>query len=218
MTQDEEPSSTGGCIARAQEIEAAIKGLTPANSQRLRNVCQYWLFVLGYYGGYRDTVEDLLQSAVVKVLDGTRRWNKAKVDFVGLLAGIIQSDASHALERYARGGANMEPVTESELVRLSEEGEDCDPLDRIAFDPESPETELIDRESKQEKADLVGRVLTLFENDEQASDVLLHRLDGLTGPEIQKLMGLSKKEYATVDQRIRRGFGRLSEAGGKHEH
>lgn len=218
MTQDEEPSSTEGGIATPQEIEAAIKELTPANFQRLRKVAQYCLFVLYYYGGCRDTVEDLLQSAIVKVLDGTRGWRKEKVDFVGHLAGIIESDASHALERYSRGGANMEPIPVSELVRVTEEGDDCNPLDRIAFDPKSPEAELIDRESRQATGDLVGRVLILFENDEQASEVLLHRLDGHKGPEIQKRMGISKKEYATVDQRIRRGFSKFSRPGGKHEY
>ena len=218
MTQDQELSSSEGRIATPQEIEAAINGLTPANMQRLRYICQYWLFILGHYGGGQDTVEGLLQSAILKVLDDTRQWRRDKVDFVGLLSGIIQSDASHALERYARGGAHMEPIPESELVHATEESDDCNPLDRLAFNPQSPEAELIDRESKQATDDLVGRVLTLFEKDEQASEVLLHRLDGLKGPEIQKRMGLSKKEYATVDQRIRRGFGRFSRAGGKHEH
>lgn len=218
MTQDEELSSTEGPIATPQEIEAAIKKLAPADTQRLRYVCQYWLWVLSYYGGGQETVDDLLQAAIVKVLDGTRRWNKDKVDFVGLLAGIIQSDASHALERYARGGAYMEPITESELAQITEEGDDCNPLDRIASNSKTPEVELIERESKREYADLVGRVLTMFQDDNQASEVLLHRLDGLNGPEIQKRMGLSKKEYATIDQRIRRGFAKLSGAGGKYEH
>lgn len=218
MTQDEEPPSTEGCYATPQDIEAAIEGLTPPNTQRMRRVCRDWLFVLRHYGGCRDTVDDLLQSAIIKVLDGTRRWNKTKVDFVGLVVGIIQSDASHTLERYTRSVANMESIPESDLVKVTEEVDNCNPLDNIAVNPKSPEEELIDREIKQEKVDLVGRVLVLFEDDEEASEVLLYRLDGLTGPEIKKRMGLSTKEYATVDQRIRRGFGRLSGAGGIHEH
>lgn len=218
MTQDEELSSTEGPIATIQDVEAAIEKLTSADRLRLRYVSQYWLWVLSYYGGGQETVDDLLQSAIVKVLDGTRQWNKDKVDFVGLLTGIIQSNASHALERYVRGGAYMEPITESELAQVTEEGDDCNPLDRIPSDSKTPEVELIERESRQEDADLVGRVLTMFQDDGQASEVLLHRLDGLNGPEIQKRMGLSKKEYATIDQRIRRGFSKLSGAGGKYEH
>lgn len=218
MTQDEEPSSAGGSIATPQEIEEAISGLTPADSNRLNRVCRDCLSLLRHYGGGRDTVNDLLHSAMVKVLDGTRRWNRSKVDFVGLIAGIIESDTSHALERYARGEAYMEPIPESELVRVTEDGDDCSPFDRIPSDRKSPESELIDRESEQAKADIVGQMLDLFESDEQASEVLLHRLDNLKGPEIQKRMGLSKKEYAAIDQRIRRGFNKLSGEGGKHEH
>lgn len=218
MTHGREPSSTDGDFATPQDIVAAINGLTPANEQRLRRVAQYWLYVLQHYGGSRETVDDLLQNAIMKVLEEERRWNKSKVDFVGLLAGIIQSNASHALERYVRGEERMEPLLETDLVRVTEEGEDCDAFDRIASDPRSPETELIVREEKQAAADIIGQLRAQFENDKQASEVLQHRLDGLKGPEVQKRMGLSKKEYATVDQRIRRGFGRLSGAGGKHEH
>lgn len=218
MTHGKEPSSTEGCSATPQDIAAAINALTPANVQRLRRVAQYWLYVLQHYGGCRETVDDLLQNAIIKVLDGTRNWDKSKVDFVGLVAGTIQSDASHALERYSRGEVRMEPVLETDLVRVTEEGEDCDAFDNIASDPRTPEADLIEQEDKQARADIVGQLHAQFENDKQASEILRHRLDGLKGPEIQKRMGLSKKEYATVDQRIRRGFGRLSGAGGKHEH
>lgn len=218
MTHGKEPSSTEGCSATPQEIAAAINALTPANVQRLRRVAEYWLYVLQHYGDCRDTVDDLLQNAIIKVLEEERHWNKSKVDFVGLVAGIIQSSASHALERYSRGEERMEPVLETDLVQVTEEGEDCDGFAQIASDPRTPEAVLITQEDRQAEADIVGQLLAQFENDGLASEVLLHRLDGLTGPEIQKRMGLSKKEYATVDQRIRRGFGRLSGAGGEHEH
>lgn len=231
MTQDEEPSSTDGSIATPQEIEVAISGLTQADLNRLDKICRYSLSLVRHYGGGRVTVKDLLHSAIEKALAGarlssakqmapagSRRWNKSKVDFVGFLAGIIESDVSHVLERYHRGDAHVEPILESESVRITEEGDDCNPFDCIPSDSKTPEAELIDRESEQANVDLVDKVLTMFEDDEQASEVLLYRLNELKGPEIQKRMGLSKKEYATVDQRIRRGFGRLSGVGGKHEH
>mgnify|MGYP002336254900 CR=1 FL=1 len=218
MTHAKEPSSAEGCFATQQDIIAAINSLTQADDQRLKRVAEYWLLVLQHYGGCREAVDDLLQVAIIKVLDGTRKWDKSKVDFVGLVAGIVQSNASHALERYVRGEERMEPVLETDLIRVTDEGEDCDAFDRIASDPMTPEAVLINQEDKQAEGNIVAQLLAQFETDEQASEVLLHRLDGLKGPEIQKRMGLSKKEYATVDQRIRRGFGRLSGVGGKHEH
>lgn len=218
MSHGKEPSSTEGCSANPQEIAAAINALTPANVQRLRRVAQDCLYILQRVGGCREAVDDLLQNAIIKVLVEKRHWNKSKVDFVGLIAGTIESDASHTLKRYFRGEEHMEPVLETDLIRDAEEGEDRDAFDRIASDPRTPEAELIEQEDRQATADIVGQLRAQFENDKQASEVLRHRLDGLKGPEIQKRMGFSKKEYATVDQRIRRGFGRLSGAGGKHEH
>ena len=50
---------------------------------------------------WRDlqTADDRLHSAIVKTLDGTKRWDPTRVDLEGHFLGAIASDLSHELER-----------------------------------------------------------------------------------------------------------------------
>ena len=48
-----------------------------------------------------DTTEDRVDTALMKLFDGARIWDPARVDLCGLLLGVIASDLTSDLRRSA---------------------------------------------------------------------------------------------------------------------
>jgi hypothetical protein len=78
----------GGPDRRRREI--AIDALTPTDWFRLRKFADYYIFLLGGKA-YDRRADDLLSEAFTRFLDRTRKWDKTKVDFMGVLFGAIES-------------------------------------------------------------------------------------------------------------------------------
>ena len=100
--------------------------------------------------------EDLLQEAIVKTLDGRRRWSR-QVSIVRHLDRVMESDSGHLAER-----------RELEAKRGREHMYDPDLLPEPASLEPSPETA--------RNRDALDNVLTSFAGDEQALQLI--RLKG----------------------------------------
>src|SRR5689334_24310988 len=85
-------------IATPEEVWSAVQSLTDADSTRLKAVAEALAFRLRSYvwgtGG-----ADLLQEAVISVLQGNRKWRPSRVDLVRLLVGAMRSIASNWKDR-----------------------------------------------------------------------------------------------------------------------
>lgn len=105
--------------ATPDQIRAAIESLTEADFERLDEFAKNRVRRLGPKAA-RITAGELLNEAVISILDGTRRWNPEKVDLPGLLIGAMRSITSNWARKY---DPDEGLVLESDLKRPGSDGE-----------------------------------------------------------------------------------------------
>ena len=179
--------------ATPDEVDAAIRALTSSELLKLKKYADDRADFLGPKAGGR-TGDDLLQIAIVDILELTRRWNKGKVMFAGFLKGAMRSISSN----WARSYKETETAElDTDLLRENEEGELYSPLDTARDRDPDPEMQLSAKQT-------LKQIEALFADDEEAQMVLMAAQDGCTPPEVRELLDLSQTEYNTVVTRIRR--------------
>ena len=178
-----EPGMEEEQFATATEARDAILGLCATDLAKLMVIARF--FVRPQALQSVMDADDLLHEAIVKTLDGTRRWNK-RVSIVKHLDRVMESDAGHARRRAGR--------------TKSLEEHEAEIADEAALSQQLAKEQLAD-------------VLPLVANDEQALEVLRLRGDGYSASEIRAGLGLSETEYDTVGRRIRRLRERLLRGG-----
>ena len=161
-------------------IETAIESLSDADWYRLRQVARILAWKVPTMDG-----EELLFEALERTLDDRRRWNRAEVEFVGHLIGVMRSIASHEA---SRRGLDMVGLTSS--------------MDLIA--PENPESSLSAEEQ-------IRRLRAHFgeRRDAGALQVLDAMELGCDGATIRTQLGLSQTQLETIVKRIRRAALRV---------
>ena len=196
------------------EVDRAIEALTSSELLRLQKFAKLLVRGLGRAARGR-TGDDLLGEAKLRTLIGAedtrkgRHWNK-DVDFVRHLAGAMQS-ISNCWKRQFKA-AVLRKETEAFLMpalpMLDAEGQEQSPLDSVASGHAAADQLLIEKNEE-------DRLLTMFKDDPEATQVLLGLLHGLKKNEI----GLDKKKYAATEKRIRvKLLGRRNGGGGDEEH
>lgn len=175
-------------VATPQEARHAIESLGPSDYAKLVLIARS--FARTRLQGTVVEPVDLLHDAIVKTLDGRRRWNK-NVTIIKHLDRIMESDSGHVAEHRVAHGAERLPDGELEpAAQLT------DPMTRLS--------------AVEELEDL----LDLFANDKMALNLLLLKSHGLSAFEIQRELGIGKTQYETATKRIRRHFAQhLSEGG-----
>jgi CheY-like chemotaxis protein len=183
------------------EVERAIEALTPSDLLRLQRSADYRVQGLGRAARGR-TGEDLLMEAQLRTLIGAgatregRHWNK-HVDFVWHLMGAMRSIASCWKRQFKE---EDEPFLISEFQIHDTEGRDHSPIDNVASGDATADQLLIEKDEE-------VRLLTMFKDDTEGTQVLQGWLDGLTKDEIVLKYGLNK-QYAAVVKRILKLLGR----------
>jgi DNA-directed RNA polymerase specialized sigma24 family protein len=132
--------------------------------------------------------QDLLQEALLRTFAGDRRWN-CVVPFDCYLKGVIKSLAYNCHSADALQHRSHTQQTEAEAESS------C--LDQAASVAPNVECQL-------EAIERLQHIRTLLKDDPIAMAVLDSWNKGMTGPEIQKSMGLSNSAYDTTRKRIRR--------------
>jgi CheY-like chemotaxis protein len=181
------------------EVERAIEALTPSELLRLERFADYRVQGLGRAACGR-TGEDLLSEARLRTLIGAgatrqgRHWNK-HVDFVWHLTGAMRSISSCWRRQFEAAVQRKE--TEAYLIPalpiLDAEGQEQSPLDNKASWDTAADQRLIEKE----------RILTIFKDDAEATQVLRGIWDDLKKNEIMLRYVLNEKKYAAAMKRIR---------------
>ncbi len=194
------------------EVDRAIEALTSSEVLRLQQSADFRVRGLGRAARGR-TWEDLLQQAVLRTLIGAedtqrgRHWNK-DVNIVMHLTGAMRS-ISNCWKRQFK---EKEAYLVSEVPIHDAEGQEQSPLYDVASGHMAADQCLIEKDEE-------DRVLTMFKDDPEATQVLQGLLDGLEKSEIMPRYGLGEKKYAAAVKRMRvkllggrNGGGK----GGKH--
>ncbi len=203
MTPGKKPSSKVPAEAAASEAEIrdAIGNLSEAQLLRIRRFTQLRLGKLGRRAE-GQTIEDVMHEAIRRTLEGPRHWYRAKVpDFDHYLVGVIKSITSQ--RRGQRFSSDYE-YPEAELIVQSPEGGEKNPLADTPTDDPNPEEISAAKEA-------LDRVLAMFEGEEHNLHLLIIDgwREGLTGPEIQEILGITQKEFETAARYIRRNAKNL---------
>ncbi len=179
------------------EIEAAVRGLSDADAARLAKIATFRARSLQALGLGIDGV-DLLQEAIERTVrgatmscPGARRWPKS-VPFVKYLAETMRSIASHARE-------SLEGVT---VMPASQEDPDGR-MDGLVLTSRSTDLERL--AAAREKLDQIDRK---FATDDTVRLIIEGLSTGMTGPEIQKELGINDTQFETAMTRLRRGIDR----------
>jgi len=188
--------------ASTDEVRAAIESLSDADYLRLEKTAMWRIRGLGRRSGGR-THDDLLHEAVRAALDGTRSWDRSKVDFVGFLIGAIRSISDNWNKRYKE----CEPVLESELARDGADGPAPGVFERIASAELTPEEELLVAESGE-------AIKRLFEGDALATLIICEIEEGAKLQDIRERYGVKENDLNAAVKRIRRKIARLYEEAG----
>jgi RNA polymerase sigma-70 factor (ECF subfamily) len=175
------PTRTGPDESEERDVAGAIRALSDADLVRLRALAR--LRTRGLPG---LDWSDLLNEAIMRALDGSRRWPR-DVPLPVFLAGIMRSiEHDHrrrtAQERAWRDGPEPEAAT-------------ADPLEAVAA------------------AQALGAILALFREDETVLRIVEGLAWGRTAAEIRALHGLSGTEYDSARKRLRRALLRLDPGG-----
>jgi len=176
------------CVARA------IRDLSDTDLLRLRALAA--LRARGLPGGI--TWSDLLNEAVLRALDGSRRWSP-DVPLVAFLAGIMRSLSSEYWHRSRREVVAMRSLHDDDggaaqwhaLVSAS------DPERAVAA------------------AEMSAAIDRLFAADAMALRIIAGLANGLTAAEIRRLYGLDEVDYDTIRRRMRRTLVRHGLTGSR---
>lgn len=151
--------------------------------------------------------EDLLQTAVLTILEGRRSWKQDQVDLIGLILGTMRSLAYNN-ERILR-----ETTVLTVPLMGTTASEDSD-REAAEFDAPSqaltPEEALVARQAAAEFDQKVTALRALWPLDDPARQILEHLLRGSSKREARQLLGLSDKEYWSADRRLTRAIDALA--------
>ncbi|UOF02883.1 sigma-70 RNA polymerase sigma factor region 4 domain-containing protein [Bdellovibrio reynosensis] len=170
-----EKTATPQSYASSEEVEFAVRALTPGDRKKLLLSARFWWRKFGLHYSELQP-EDLLQEAVCRALSGDRKWPK-HVSFIKFISQTIKSIAGH--HRTSR---------ESELDRINQKITDGSS----------------DQDSKIDAAAEVEKIRIFFGEDTQGFEVLKLKAEGLDGVEIMEALELDEKEWETVRKRVQR--------------
>ncbi len=180
--------------ASEEEVIAALDALTDGQLKSLKQYARWRIRGLGRANLGRN-FEDLQQEAVTSTLKGNRHWNKAACDFFGHLVGAMRSISSNWRRKFDED----EPYLESEVARTTPENKESNPI----YDVASPSQD--GRRVSAAKA-YVEHIEKLVSDSNRplAALIIDGWREGLTGPEIKAILGISQKELETEIKWLRR--------------
>jgi DNA-directed RNA polymerase specialized sigma24 family protein len=163
----------------------AIRALSDVDLLRLKAIARVW--ARGLPGGVGWT--DVLNEAIARVLDGSRRWPPG-VPLLAFLSGVMRSICDDHWRRVRR---DLELLVQWD-----------DYVDLAAPDEETQSAP--DPERVLAAGQAVAALDRLFAGDAPVLKIIAGLADGLTAKEICRLYGMSECEYDTARKRMRRAI------------
>lgn len=181
-----------------EEIRTASEGFSDADWIRLGKIARTFGWT------QRRDPDDLLQIALERALDGSRRCPRS-VDVIRFLAEAMRSIASDEAKSLKR---------KPELRLVPRHGVDEDgPLEYDHPDPtQNAEAAL---EGEQEAQRILSAVLAVFDDDVAAQTIVEGDAEGMDAHELRELTGLSEREYPSKRRLIRRRLEKAFPKGWK---
>ena len=172
---------------RTDEIGRAFDDLSPDDKLKLGVIEMTLLSGTGLEKG------DLLQEAVYRALDGDRKCPRG-VSFMAFLVMTMKSVASHARTENSRTVVTADPAASADAAGIGLTAP-CSPEDLAS------------------SASVVEEIYSHFEDDEEASLVLLGWAEGLRGRDLREATGLNQGDLDYAIRRIRTRMRKLYPTG-----
>lgn len=164
------------------DVGEALNALSDDDLLRLRALAR--LRARGLPGGVAWS--DLLHEAMLRALEGTRRWPPG-VPLLAFLAGIMRSLCDEQWRRRRREGLLLQ-ADGTAAATMADAGSNADP-ERVYAASEA-----------------LAAVDRLFASDVEALKVIAGLTNGLAAEDIQRHYGLTSTEYDTTRRRMRRAL------------
>lgn len=178
-TERDRLAASGATALDGADIGQALRALSDADLVRLQALARLWS--RGLPGGLGWT--DILNEAVVRCLDGSRRW-PPDVPLLAFLSGVMRSICDDHWRRARRDLAW--------LVAGREAGES------VAA-PSDPERMLA-------AAQGLSAIHGLFAADPAAQKIIAGLTEGLTASDIRGRYDMSERDYDSTRKRMRRAL------------
>lgn len=176
--------------ATPTQIETAYKSLTHRELKVIDRIAQTLAWP-DLRAGSGWTAEDLEQEALLRSLDGRRRWFPKEVDFVRFLAGVMRSIASEWRRRGQRWSQSLEG--------LEDEGASKETRVQLSAVSASATEEAV---RQKEVRDELVRLRARFAGDDEVEFILMGIEDGLGRAEIIEAAGMTLKAYDAARNRL----------------
>ncbi len=213
---DDDPAQPGDVLATPQEVVAeAERCRRDTGIQcRLMKAASMILNTTTALKG-RCQPEDLLQEALVAILSGRRRWKKNKVDFVGLVFGVMKSYASNQNQSFQTKDGHV--VLERELGAWNDEDDVESFIENHGSTDASPEAALIEAEQEALRDDVLMTLRAKFAEEDLAGRILDKMIErqGFMPVDIRKALEVSDREFWSAHRRVTRAFDALCQSGKK---
>jgi DNA-directed RNA polymerase specialized sigma24 family protein len=186
-------------VADYGDIDEAIASLTEADTVRLSQAANY------YSNASRYSSKELIDGAIFKALNRNCGY-KPGIPIIGFLIMIMKNLAFNdrrAQKRHPELSLDVEKTGRSDSYK-----------DNLKELGPSPEENL---ESKERFLTIKNTVLELFRDKPDIKDVIEGKMAELNSSEIQEIVGLSEKEYASALRLIRRRINKAFPEGWKDE-
>jgi DNA-directed RNA polymerase specialized sigma24 family protein len=196
----DKPRSKSEKVATVDEISEAIEKLLPEEWAKLYAYGKNRAHMMALYGGALDE-KDLVQNAIIALLEERRTWNPKKVTFIGVLMGAMKSIASNYKQKSLKSGYS---VPESQLAPVDEDDESESLVELHPDSRLNPEQQILASEEEEEAVRFVEDLYAFLGEDLEALLVMDCWKEGLSGTEIIQTLEIDRKAYETIVRRIRR--------------
>ena len=194
--------------ATPEDVQAAIEGLSDAQSVRLHKTARLSILGTEYKDPY-DLINEVFKRTMEAAIGNEgRRWPKDTVPFMAFLIKTMEGLVSDSRQTvWVTRAQTLERV-------LADEGPDL----RAEFRSQSAEEAVLESEAQDAEDARACQVAEIiekhFEGDQEVGLLLECLKEGMIGAEIMETCGFSdQKHYETVRRRMRRHIEKLFPEG-----
>jgi len=217
MPDDDELGTQGGDVfASPEEIKKAIEALYRDISVKKRLVATASMLLENKAHLKRQyQAEDLFQDALERIAMGKRRWPTNRLDFVGLVIGVMKS-WSYSLEK-TMSRENDHIVMEHELIVSNGEDETLN-LEDVASDGSAPLEQLEANESDIEEKSYLVILKAQYGTNELPARILEVLSSGAfeTHAEVISALKVEETDYRNAWKRLMHAAEKLKEIKNGH--